>query len=167
MSLIVKSIYARAKPGKPRAIVVIGDQDKKRDTEYTTSNLLIEAAFLPALLTGATVDQVITVAHTNELQRVYAYGSGKKPLVKFAGNYVVSRIATQRRDDGTDEHLEVFLVPSLGGKETQFNVHDPLIQQVFLAAFSAKLPSVPAPTPVPVEVAHEDVEVIAVRLGEA
>ena len=70
--------------------------------------------------------------------RAYAFAFGEGPRSIFDGDYEVTRIATQRKPNGTDEHLEVFLKKFDEKEEKTYNVYDTFLQQLLIAAFSAK-----------------------------
>jgi hypothetical protein len=104
--------------------------------QVVSSSLLIQNVLLPALLSGATEVGLELVPGSNVIRRVdpFAPGAGAK-ADQFEGGFVVSRIATQRKTDGTGEHLEVFVKKDGSDDEKAYNVFDPSLQQVLLAAF--------------------------------
>lgn len=128
-----------------------------------SSSALIQDALIPALLTGARPVQLELVTGSNVVKRVPAYALGTGSGGRFYGNYNVSRIATQRKPDGTDEHLEVFLVENGQPPEKTYNVYDPLLQQLLIAAFKSKDH---AGEPLRVDVQFQDDEIVTVHLGE-
>ncbi len=108
---------------------------------------------MPALLSGANPVTVELEPGSNVVKRVDAYAIGQQPGL-FYGDYTVSRIATQRGLDGTGEHLEAFLMK--GNTETAYNVFEPLLQELLIAAFGAK---------VKIDVQLDGAEIATVHLG--
>lgn len=135
---------------------------------YTSSSALIQLALIPALLTGADPVQIDTEATTRVIKRVHPYSRGTRPPYPFVGNYWVSRIATQRGPDGTNEHLEVFLKHKVTGDQTNYNVYEPSLQQLLIAAFgfSANNPDRPEPGGLAyIDVQFDGSDIAAVTLG--
>jgi hypothetical protein len=122
-----------AKLRGPTTFVITRKDAPGRDV-VKSSSLLIQNTLLPALLTGAKVE-VDLASNKKEIYRVTPFAPGNAPKVKFGGDYQVSRIATQRREDGTGEHLEVFLKKSGSEEEKAYNVYDSFLQQMLIAAF--------------------------------
>jgi hypothetical protein len=77
------------------------------------------------------------VKSSNVVQRVQAFSLGELPAVAVFGDYRVSRIATQRMPNGQDEHLEVFVTKRGEKEEKAYNVYDPMLQALLIAAFQA------------------------------
>jgi hypothetical protein len=130
-------VAIRATVGQPTTIVVLS---KRKTQQLVSASPLIVSALVPALLSGSKNFniQLVKDTKTNEIQRVEAYALGDKPIpdpTKFAGKFFISRIATQRKPSGNDEHLEVFLKTPGGEEEKQFNAFDPAVQQVLIGGF--------------------------------
>jgi len=159
---VVKTISATV--GGPSTFLVASEKASKRE-QIVSSSTLIQNALLPALLSGAKLEQLVLVPGSNVIARVYAFALVEGPSPIFYGDYEVSRIATQRKPNGTGEHLEAFL-KKIGEKEEKtYNVYDPSLQQLLIAAFSAKAyikpPNVPR-----VDVQFDGDEIVTVTLGE-
>jgi hypothetical protein len=121
-----------ASVGGPSVFVIEDATEKVIHTR--SSRAVIQRALLPVLLTGAHPVNVELEPGSSVIKRVDAFALPTTPgPVAFDGDYVVSRIATQRQLDGTGEHLEVFLKKN--NVETAYNVYDPLLQQLLIAAF--------------------------------
>lgn len=153
-------VGATAVVGGPVTFVVIRDNPTERE-RWLSSSRLVEAALLPALLSGSPVS-VEMVAGSAVINRVLAYPKGKQTPLPYPHDYRVSRIATQRSSDGLEEHLEVFLRKG-DGPEKAYNVWDPLIQTMLLAAFGA---SADPPEVVFVGVVIEGEDIVSVTIGE-
>jgi hypothetical protein len=95
---------------------------------------VVQRALVSAFLTNASV-LVELVPGSNVIKRVDPFEPGRNRRGPPGGDYVVSRIGTQRNASG-DEHLEVFLIKNRD-PERAFNVYDPLLQQLFHAVFGA------------------------------
>jgi len=121
-------VLVTAEVGQPTTFVFDGSGQK-----YYSSSTLIQRVLLSAFFKRAKVE-IDLVENSNEIQRVHPFDPGN-PQPGPAGPDRVSRTATQRNPDG-NEHLEVFLVRGAGG-EDQFNVFDPLLQQLFTSVFDA------------------------------
>jgi hypothetical protein len=155
---MVHTISATA--GKPTTFVVTL-KDSSKVVKAVSSSLLIEDVLLPALLSGAKVE-VEVVPDTHEIKRVDPFAPGKGPVPgMFDGEYLVSRIATQRKDDGTGEHLEAF-VKKVGSKEEKaYNVYDPSLQHVLIAALQPENNK-----DVRVDLKFDGEEIVTVTLGQ-
>jgi len=123
-----------ATAGGPTTFVFAGKEAGEPD-RVVSSSLLIQSTLLPALLTGAKPVVVDLLPKSNVIRRVTPFAPGNGPTIRFEGDYLVSRIATQRKTDGTDEHLEVFLKKAGGDEEKAHNVSDRFLQQMLIAAF--------------------------------
>lgn len=129
---------------------------------YSSTSPVILAVLIGAFTTAAKVE-VETVGQSMVIQRVPAFEAGDASPVPYPGDYIVSRVATQREATGTDR-LEVFLSKPGDGNEVQYNAYDPLVQQVLMAAFTKG--SHPTGR-VPLYVQYDDDKVIVVaRIGE-
>ncbi|HEX3125699.1 MAG TPA: hypothetical protein VH394_00055, partial [Thermoanaerobaculia bacterium] len=125
MSFVVKTIGATV--GGPSTFLVASEKASKRE-QVVSSSTLIQNALLPALLFGAKLEQLVLVPGSNVIARVYAFALVDGPSPIFYGDYEVTRIATQRKPSGTDEHLEAFLKKIGEQEEKTYNVYDPLLQ---------------------------------------
>jgi hypothetical protein len=119
---------------------------------------VIQRALIDAFLTRAEV-KVETVGKT-WIKRVEPFAAGTGGAIVSPGPYVVSRLATQRGADGMD-HLEAFLMKQGDAKDQAYNIYDPLLQQIFTAAFLRL-----QPTNLGLYVEFDGDEVVAVRIGE-
>ncbi len=147
-----------ASVGGPSTVVLLEAGEKQ--THVRTSRALIQQALLPALMTGAKTVTVDLEPGSSVIQRVEAYAIAHPPMPgPFYGEYYVSRIATQRKEDGTAEHLEVFLKKN--DVETTYNIYEPLLQQLFIAAFQGG--RIPVKVDVTFDVANN---ISTVHLGE-
>ena len=149
----MKVVAIEAVKGNGSAFVLAKDQKR---FVYTSTSAVIQSALVGAFLTRAEVQ--LDVIGQAWIKRVNAFGPGSGPLMS-PGPFRVSRMATQRTE-GVD-HLEVFLVRPPDKNETAYNVFDPLLQQLFLAAF---LPLVP--TGIGLDFDYTGNEAIYVRVGE-
>jgi hypothetical protein len=145
--------------GEP-ATYVLEDKAGLR-TVAVSSSLLIQRLLLAAYLTGADVT-VELVPGSAVIKRINAFeaGGGLNSFPRY--EYSVSRVATQRNVGSDDERLEVFLVKDKK-PEVAYNIYDPLLQQVFEAAF-AKVS--PVPVRLRVEFTAKPVDVVVVQMGE-
>jgi len=159
---VVKTI--RATVGGPSTFLVTSEKAGKRE-QIVSSSAIIQNALLPALLSGAKLDQLVLVPGSNVIARVYAFELVEGPAPIFYGGYEVTRIATQRKPNGTDEHLEAFLKKIDEKEEKTYNVYDPLLQQILIAAFSAKTYMKPPNVP-RVDVQLDGDEIVTVTFGE-
>src|SRR5262245_54861332 len=107
---------------------------EKSSEVFFTPSPVIQRALLSAFLTRAAIE-IDLVDRSKEIRRVKAFGPGREQTPQFPGPDRVNRIATQRNANGGD-HLEVFLIQG-HGRENQFNVSDPLLQQLLTTAFDA------------------------------
>jgi len=129
--------------------------------QLTSDSYPILGALLGAMLVDGEVEPEL-VGTTNVIKRIQAFGRGMAGLpLESPGNYVVSRIATQRTNAG--DHLEVFLSVQPGADETAYNITDLSLQQVFLAAF--QFTAAPPAPELAVYVTVEGTDVTSVRLG--
>jgi hypothetical protein len=151
-----------ATAGGPTTFVIAPKDPSGRQRVVSTS-LLIQRTLVPALVTGSRPVNVDLVPGSNVIRRVQAFGLGKL-IPNYQGEYEVSRIATQRKPDGTD-HLEVFLSKVGGQEETAYNVNDPFLQQLLIAAFR-KPDTTGTAERVPVDVQFDGAEIATVTLGE-
>jgi hypothetical protein len=146
--------------GGPTTFVVTL-KDSPTRVQAVSSSLIIEDALLPALLSGAKVN-VDLVPGLHVIQRVNAFAPGKGPAPgAFDGDYVVSRIATQRKADGTGEHLEAFVKKDGSDDEKQYNVYDPFVQHILIAAVQPE-----GTEPRRVDLRFDDKDIVAVTLGQ-
>ena len=143
---------------------VIASRDPPDRELVVSASLVIQNALLPALLSGAKPVQLDLVPETNVIKRVNAFALGALPANGFSGDYNVSRIATQCKPDGTDEHLEVFLKKIGDNEEKAYNVDDPFLRQILIAAFRSIGP--PPGLPLRVDVQFDGDEIVTVTLGE-
>jgi hypothetical protein len=137
------------------------DSGRARE-RVVSSSLLILEALLPALISGAQPVEVELVPGTIVINRVTPFAPGPGPAVVFDGEYTVSRIATQRKPDGSDEHLEVFLKKKGSQEEKAYNVFDPFLQQILIAAFGMRA----NPPLILVAVYFDGDEIATVSLGQ-
>jgi hypothetical protein len=147
--------------GGPSAFVIDSGNSRER---VVSSSILVLETLLPALLSGSKPVKTELVPGTIVINRVTPFALGKGPEVPFEGEYTVSRIATQRKPDGTDEHLEVFLKKKGSDEEKAYNVSDPFLQHILIAAFGVGRNGPTAPR-VDVHFAGEDIA--TVTLGQA
>jgi hypothetical protein len=112
--------------------------------------------------------QLDLVPDTKVIKRVnfFYLGDYAPTTNRFYGDYTVSRIATQRNASGTDEHLEVALKKIGDDNEfgSAYNVYDPLLQQLLIAAFTWTTD--PVKKPLPIDVQFGDNQITTVTLGE-
>jgi len=163
----VKAIIATI--GGPSTFV-IAPRDSPDRERVVSSCLLIQNALLPALLSGAKPVRLDLVPGTTVIRRVqfFALGTDPLPFDLFSGDHIVSRIATPPvvKADQAD-HLEVALKKIGDTEETAFNIFDPFLQQILIAAFrSIGLPPLPPGQSLPVDVQIEGTEIVTVTLGE-
>jgi hypothetical protein len=157
----------RATAGQPTTFLVLPKGQTQTDTFFSKSPL-IASTLVPALLSGSNNFNIDLVKGSKEIQRVEAYALGDKVIPdpnKFPGKFFISRIATQKKSDGTDEHLEVFLKAPGGSDEKQFNVFDPAVQQVLIGAFRSVGPAVQKKQLL-IDVVTTDDKVTSVTLGK-
>jgi hypothetical protein len=157
---VVKAINASETLGAP-SIIVVTPQGTP-GSRLKSSSPLIQNTLLPALLSGAAVKIILQENSNNVIHRVEPFALGHVTKVVFDGDYYVSRIATQRKKDGTDEHLEVFLKKIGDKSETAYNVYNPLLQQLLIAAFSGSH----GPVPLRVDVKFDGKNIVTATLGE-
>lgn len=155
---VVRVISATSGGSSTFMIAPLNSPDRER---IVSSSTLIQNILLTALLSGAEPVKVEFVLPSNEIARVYPFALGHSPKVIFYGDYNVSRIATQRKPNGTDEHLEVFLKKVGASEEKAYNVYDPFLQQLLIAAFSSK-----GPVPLRVDAQFDGNKIFTVTLGE-
>jgi hypothetical protein len=130
------------------------------DREFAQScSVLVQGVLVSALLNDAPVSLDLVEGST-AIKRVNPIDAGRGFRNAF-GEYRVVRLATQRAPDGRDEHLEAFVQKGAGSAEA-FNVYDPLLQQLLIAAFSAA--SSGPETPV-VDIRFDGKAIVSVRLG--
>jgi hypothetical protein len=134
---------------------------EERIVNVVSSSILILDTLLPALTTGAKSGKVELVPGTNVIKRVNPYAVGSRPSVRFAGDYTVSRMATQRKPNGSDEHLEVFV--KMNQSEKAFNVYDPFLQHILIAAFGIQS----SPDGALIDIELDGEEIAKVMLGQA
>src|SRR5262249_38294919 len=155
--------------GGPTTFVIAPSDSSDRE-RVVSSSLIIQSALLPALLSGAKPVQLDLVPRTNEIRRVQFFALGTVPILpagSFSGDHIISRIATQRTSEVTGEHLEVALKKIGGTEETAFNIFDPFLQQILIAAFRSLAPPIGIPgQSLPVDVQIEGTEIVTVTLGE-
>ena len=127
---------------------------------YASTSTVVLAALLGAFFVGASV-QLETESTTNVIRRVDPFetggGAGNTP-----GEYRVARVATARTVDGID-HLEVFLTRGTDPQQTAYNVFDPSLQQLLMAAFQHQTPG----QALGLHVLFENSEIAAVSLGSS
>jgi len=157
----VWAIRASANEKDP-SIFLVGP-DATSSKRLVSSSPIIQSALLTALLSGAPVTVQLEENSPDEIQRVEAFKIGNKSKVKFQGEYYVSRIATQRKGNTKDDHLEVFIKKDGDKFETQKNVFNTLVQQVLVAAFAAGKGQ---PLPPKVDIKFVNEEIATVTLGE-
>jgi hypothetical protein len=145
--------------GRPSAFVIDSGAGVER---VESSSILVLETLLPALLTGAKPVKVDLGPGTLVINRVTPFALGKGREVFFAGEFTVTRVATQRKPDGTDEHLEVFLMKT-GSPEKAYNVYDPFLQVILIAAFGL---GTNGPTAPHVDVKFEGEDIASVSLGQ-
>ena len=147
--------------GGPSEFVI--DSGNTRESVVSSSILILET-LLPALASDAKPVEVELAPGTIVINRVTPFAIGNGPEVPFEGEYTVSRIATQRKPNGSDEHLEVFLKKKGSQDEKACNVYDPVLQCILIAAFG-----VPTSPPVTtwVDVKFDGEEIATVTLGQA
>jgi hypothetical protein len=147
---------------------VIGSRNSPDRERVVSASLLIQNALLPALLSGAK-PVIVLMPGTTVIRRVQFFALGTDPLLpdRFSGDYIVSRIATPPavKADQAD-HLEVALKKIGDTEETAFNIFDPFLQQILIAAFRSLVPPFVPGQSLPVDVQIEDAEVVTVTLGE-
>ena len=102
------------------------------------------------------------VPNKSEIHRVNPFARGLGVNVQFEGEYLVSRIATQRKDDGSEEHLEVFLKQKSSGEEKAYNVFDPFLQCILVAGFGVAMPP---PLDASIDVTFDNEQIRTVTLG--
>jgi hypothetical protein len=153
-----------ASVGGPSIFVIAPGPTPADRQQAISSRSLMQKTLLPALLTGSNPVTVELEPGSTVIKRVDPFAIGAHPPRAFYGDYTVSRIATQRKPDGTDEHLEVFLKKVGQPNETTYNVYDPLVQQLLIAAFDGARG--PAAMPVRVDVTLDGNDIATVHLGE-
>jgi hypothetical protein len=162
----VKAIIATI--GGPSTFV-IAPRDSPDRERVVSSSLLIQNALLPALLSGAKPVRLDLVPGTTVIRRVQFFALGTDPLRfdLFSGDHIVSRIATPPvvKADQAD-HLEVALKKIGDTEETAFNIFDPFLQQILIAAFRLPGPPFPPGQSLPVDVQFDEDEIVTVTLGE-
>jgi hypothetical protein len=144
--------------GGPSAFAI---DSGNRIERVVSSSVLILETLLPALLSGASPVNVELVLDTIVINRVTPFALGNGPEVPLEGEYTVSRIATQRKPDGTDEHLEAFLKKN-DPEEKAYNVYDPFLQHILIAAFGIGRNGTIVPR---VDVKFDGDEIVTVTLG--
>jgi hypothetical protein len=154
-------VTVSATVGGPSTFVISGKAGPGE--RAVSSSLVIQNTLLPALLSGAKPVQLDMEPGTNVIKRVNPFMLGKDPPPLFYGDYNVSRVATQRKPDGTGEHLEVFLKKINGSDEKTYNVYDPFLQQLLIAAFRSADGG--ATKLLPVDVQFDGNEIVTVTLG--
>jgi len=147
--------------GRPTTFVLAPRNSPDRE-RVVSSSLIIENALLQALLSGAK-PVLLDLESGNVVRRVQFFALGDGPRIPFDGGHIVSRIATQRGPDGTADHLEVALKKIGDKEETAFNIFNPLLQQVLIAAFRS--PPVDLRY-LPVAVQIDGTDIVSVTLGE-
>lgn len=151
-----------ASVGGPATIVIAPREGTDRE-RLTTSRRVVLESLLPALVSGAKSVNIDKVQGSNTIQRVQAFSLGKGDFLAY-GEYRIARIATQRMTNGESEHLEVFVTKLGDDVEKTYNVYDPMLQTLLIAAFHANSKSLP--TPRPVDLTFDGDEIVTVTLGE-
>jgi hypothetical protein len=125
-------------------------------------SIFVQRLLLDAFFTGASVEIELVPGSGNVVRRVLPFEVGKGSGPFAPGEYRVSRLATQQKPDGQDEHLEVFLVK---GKDPEkaYNVYDQLLQQLLEASFGHAAMSL---VPEPLHVEFDGTEIATIRLGK-
>lgn len=124
----------------------------------TSTSAQVQAAALAGFLSGGKM-VFETEGKTSVVRRVAPFATGTGYIGDLS-KYRVARLATQRGPDGAD-HLEVFLTPTNDSNEIAYNVFDPLLQQLLLAAFLHHAPGMD----VGLDVVLEDKNLVGVSLG--
>jgi len=127
----------------------------------SSTSLVVQEALLGAFLTEGLV-KVELEGTTTVIRRVNLFEAGPGRLFP-PSTLRVSRVATQRGPSGLD-HLEVCLVSGDNPEETQYNVYDPMLQRLLMAAFQHR--SLPGFGTIPIFVRAEGEKLVSVRLGE-
>lgn len=129
----------------------------------TSTSVVVQAAMLGAYLTGGEVAPE-QETDTSVIRRVPAFERGAGIYEYQPGKYQVSRIATQRDGNGTGvDHLEAFLLDEQQ-QEKAYNIYDPLLGQLIMAAFSFR--GSPPQDYLPLYIGTYNVNLVSVRLGE-
>jgi hypothetical protein len=157
-----KVVAISASVGGPATIVIQPRNAPDRE-RVTTSRLVIVQSLVPALLTGARPVNIDRVEGSNVVRRVQAYSLGVGLAKVVFGDYRVSRIATQRMPNGEDEHLEVFVTKRGEKEEKAYNVYDPMLQALLIAAFQANEKNLPEWS---VDLQLDGNDIVTVTLGE-
>ena len=153
--------------GSSATVVLIPGNAPTRE-RLITSQLMILETLLTALVTGARQVNVDRVEGSNVIQRVQAFSAGDRNGELFYGTHEVSRIATQQQPNGKDSHLEAFLKVIGSNDEVAYNVYDPMLQAVLMAALQTKLEPSGPPTRDQgvVHVKFNGADIATVTLGE-
>ncbi|MFO0976427.1 MAG: hypothetical protein U0996_08520 [Planctomycetaceae bacterium] len=148
--------------GRPATFVVRSSEESELE-RFTTSRLLILQTLIPALFNRDTTVKLDKVEGSNVIQRVQAFSIGTDSS-RRSGLFMVTRIATQRKPNGEDEHLEVFVTKDGEDGEKAYNVFDPMLQTLLIAAFCQ--PSSNSRPDSPVHLDFYDGEIATVTLGQ-
>jgi len=146
-----------AELGKPVTFVF----ESSAQTFYSSS-ALIQRVLLSAFLAHARVE-IDLVDDSRAIKRAHPFDPERTGPAPSGGPDRVSRIATQRNQDGED-HLEVFLIRGQN-PEQAFNVFDESLQQLLTTAFDATRPG--QGPPLQVTLSGDQKEIEAARLGRA
>jgi hypothetical protein len=109
-----------------RYVIKYGDETHEL---YSTS-LLIQDILLARMVYEAIVD-IETAPQSTEIHRVQVHMVGEHLKAWPPGKYNMNAIATQRKPDGSNEHLEVFI----DGLAASRNAYDPRVQQLLMGIF--------------------------------
>lgn len=150
-------ITIRATLGGPTTFVLAGPTRER----VVSSSVVIQSALVPALFTAAKV-KLDLQPDSNVIKRVNPFELGKTPAASFYGTYNVTRIATQR--NSAEEHLEVFLKKIGAQNDKAYNVYDPLLQHLLLAAFRSR--TAPGDKLLPIDVQFDGDDIVSVTVGE-
>lgn len=126
----------------------------------TSRSALIQRVLLEAFFTGAEVP-IEFVQDSTLIKRVEPFYAGQNAPPPYPRKYRVSRLATQKGSDGSDEHLEAFLLKNGDEFDKAYNVYDQLLQQVLEAAFGRVYP----PEDFVLDVEFDGEEIKSVALG--
>ncbi len=125
--------------------------------KLTSSSLTVHRCMIAALFGGSEVEPEV-FGDSSIIKRVDPFEFLGAPGPNFQGDFLVSRIATQRFQ--AEEHLEVFVTKLGDNVEKAFNVSDPHFQQIVVAAFSAG-----PKRGVPLDLVLAADEIVEIRIG--
>lgn len=150
-----------ASPGK-ESVFVLAQSTPDRLTLYSRSEI-VQRTMLEAFLTGA-MPVVEVEDHTTTIKRVEAFAPGSRMRRHpYPVKYIVRRIATQRNPNTGEDHLEAFLSLANSQDQKAFNVTDPFLIQLLVAAFEH---GDQHPPDFPLDVTIEGDEITGVHIGE-